>query len=775
MKKLIVLLSLLLPLLAWAQDIDGTWKLHAAYVMESSTDLIDTEHYVYALSSGAVIRLDKASGQIEALSQSSGLADVMVKNIYYNYDERYLMIVYTTSNIDLLYEDGRIVNISDLADAVMNISRSVNDVTFSGKLAYLATDFGLVVLDTEQMRAIEFRNYGRALSSVALVGRALVVVNSDQLYVSSARREQFSDFGQLGVTQAAARVRAANDSTFFLLGTSALKRCEIGINEKGDWTCTTTSIVAATPNNLQRTASGWLANFRANSYYYTIKGDGTFAATKVSGDNKSLYSCGPDGDGSVWQIDNNGIHVKGSTAYYKPDGLYMRKPGYRLWYSTFNPWENKFYVTSAEQKLSAFVTSTNYGLKYILTYDGNQWQDVTPPTLINTSGMTKVTFIPGMANSYFFADRNYQFFRVQDGQVTGTFLNQNTTGPLVYATDKTRAPTLLLDHDYNLWFIAEYPAASKAVMVLPRAKIFADTVTAADWLKLDLSKFAITAQFQRKSIVESTTGEKVYTSGQMGSLINIWRQKPGSTDLTDVDVLATLDFTDQRGRALNTYQHETHVLAADSTGHVWVGGRTGVFYFKTADAFNPDFRITVPIANEGEDDPYDIQVTSIGVDPLNRKWIGTYDNGLYVVSADGSRVLRHFETGNSALPSQFIHEVAATLDRAIVVTENGVMELDMNEIPTTIDYTAVSAAPQFVEPGYTGFVTIGQVDVGACVRITDRNGNVVREFTATGNQVMWDTCDDQGERVPTGVYNIYAGLSADQLPGSPQVRVKVIK
>ena len=122
-----------------------------------------------------------------------------------------------------------------------------------------------------------------------------------------------------------------------------------------------------------------------------------------------------------------------------------------------------------------------------------------------------------------------------------------------------------------------------------------------------------------------------------------------------------------------------------------------------------------------------------------------------------------------------VYGVSASSERAIVVTDNGVVEFNMSEIPNAIDYTAVTATPTLVEPGYTGFVTIGQVDVGAYVRITDSDGNVVREFTATSGQVAWDTCDETGERVPTGVYSIYAGLTAEQLPGTPQVRVRVIK
>ena len=767
MKKLIILLALIMPMLAISQDIEGTWKFHPAYQFSTANDLIDTENHVYALSNGAIVCLDKASNQIQALSPTTGLSDAKVKGIYYNYDKHYLLIAYTSSNIDLLYDDGHIVNISALADAVMNISRSINDVTFADGKILLATGFGLVVIDDTALRIDEFRMYGKSLESVVQVGNRMVIAQDGKLFVSTERFETLSDFTSINIAQSAPLLRPIDDNNFFVMGTGMLKRCAFTT----DMNCSSTTIVSARPNNLQRTSGGWLANFRANGYYYTISNDGNFTATKVAGNNTSLYSSAPDGDGTVWQVDGNGIHTKGATDYHKPKGIYLRNSSVVLFHNLYNTWDNKFYVTTADQ--NAVITDNFTHLKHILTYDGSEWVDATPTGFTSTSKLAKITFIPGHPGSYFATDRSNNFYRVINGQLQGIFKNGKTTSPLQYGAEgNALEPGLLVDPQGNLWMMST--AGNNVLAMLPKNKVLADAVRYSDWIPFDVSKFDLYYP-QRQQYFATRDGIKVFTNVYQSSLFNIWRTKPSAADITDIEVVSTQNFVDQNGKAVDTYLNDKYALAADSTDHVWVGTRPGLFYFKASEAFEPNFRVTKPVAHEGEEDPYNISVTAIGVDPMNRKWIGTFDNGLYVVSPDGSRVLAHFDVDNSAMSSSTFFGVSANANRAIVLTQNGVVEFDMTDIANVIDYTAVTAAPMFVEPSYTGFVTIGQVDVGACVRITDRDGNVVREFTATSNQVAWDTCDETGERVPTGVYSIYAGLTADQLPGTPQASVKVIK
>ena len=65
---------------------------------------------------------------------------------------------------------------------------------------------------------------------------------------------------------------------------------------------------------------------------------------------------------------------------------------------------------------------------------------------------------------------------------------------------------------------------------------------------------------------------------------------------------------------------------------------------------------------------------------------------------------------------------------------------------------------------------------GSYVTITDRNGNVVAQMGPVSGSVLWDVCDASGERVVTGVYNIYATQGGQPATNvEPQATVMVIK
>ena len=76
--------------------------------------------------------------------------DIDIANIYYNYDKKYLVIVYANSNVDILHDNGNVFNIPDIKNAILTTAKGINDVKFYGDRIYLATDFGIVVLNDKK-------------------------------------------------------------------------------------------------------------------------------------------------------------------------------------------------------------------------------------------------------------------------------------------------------------------------------------------------------------------------------------------------------------------------------------------------------------------------------------------------------------------------------------------------------------------------------------------------------------------------------------------------
>jgi len=202
-------------------------------------------------------------------------------------------------------------------------------------------------------------------------------------------------------------------------------------------------------------------------------------------------------------------------------------------------------------------------------------------------------------------------------------------------------------------------------------------------------------------------------------------------------------------------------LTEDLTGLVWMGTTEGVCVFNPASAFSGSaFSVVRPKVprNDGTgmaDRLMDgIQVNDIAVDGANRKWIATQSSGIFLVSADGTEVIRKFNTSNSPLASNTVYRVCCNPNNNSVylTTPAGVYEYFSDSAPAENNYSEVYAYPNPVRPDYGGDVTIVGLMDNSLVKIADASGNVIRQLKSTGGMATWDCCTQSGEPVKTGVY-----------------------
>ena len=760
MKKFFLLLALALSLCAQAETIEGTWRYHPVFVGENAANLIDTEQQVYLYGNGYLSKLDKSTSELVTLTKITGLSDVVIGNVYYNYAKHLLVVAYTNSNIDLVYDDGRIVNVSDIHDAIISGSKIINDVTFAGDLIYVATDFGYAVINEPQARIVEYRDYATPLTTAARIGDRLIIGRGNALYGTLDSREKLSDFSSLGV--AAQRVVPIDDNTFFAIGSANLARVAF---DSDDLACSSSVLVSAAPISVQPTPTGWIVNFR--TYYVTTdaQGDNKSGNQTV---NKALVSSAPNGDGTLWLVDANGIHKNGESTYFTPNGWRSACPTFWIDYDKM---AGKFYITSFADNavVGSWSTVGNLGPRTIcvFTYDGTLWRNETPSALANVASPGQMWTAPWSdKGDYYISQRaSNTFYHVQDGQVAQSL------------TASDYRPTF--DHDAagNLWIVSSRENTNETVKVLPADKVTAATgVSNSDLKTISVPGVKMTQagnSFKRQDfVVERKNGVFAATSGEYERGICFWRM-PDGLDGAAQSVLVK-QFVKPSGAVVDWQQIYVTSLAADSTGHIWVGTSKGLFFLDSDNAFNETVNVQTQEVNNG-DSPYSMAINRVHVDDQNRKWIGTNDYGLFVLSPDGNEVLAHFTAGNSGLPADNIYDVHCVGTSAFVTTALGIAEFNMQPSAPVVDYAAVSASPTLLYPDFTGYVTISGLERGSYVKITNRKGEVVKELTADGEAAYWDACDDRGERPATGVYYIYAAPGAEQCPAQPQLQVKIIK
>ena len=294
-----------------------------------------------------------------------------------------------------------------------------------------------------------------------------------------------------------------------------------------------------------------------------------------------------------------------------------------------------------------------------------------------------------------------------------------------------------------------------------------------------------TGYMQRsRFLVSKLNNVKIYTDGDylsssMIGRILCWDNFNEDPTVNDYRFTSISHFIDQENKQVD-WIYLSH-MEQDADGMIWVGHTGGLFVFNPNVVFDETPRAIRPVtANFDEGKGYlceGYSVYDIGIDRHNNKWIGT-NNGLYFVSPDGTTVFQHFMTTNSDIPSDMVYSVECdpVHDRVYIYTDNGFAEYITYGDAAALNLDNVYAFPNPVEPDFTGMIKIANLMENTYVTITDHDGNIVAQLGPVMGSALWDGAGADGERLPTGTYNIYAAEGAQPVTtGTPHAVVMIIK
>ena len=167
-------------------------------------------------------------------------------------------------------------------------------------------------------------------------------------------------------------------------------------------------------------------------------------------------------------------------------------------------------------------------------------------------------------------------------------------------------------------------------------------------------------------------------------------------------------------------------------------------------------------------------ITCMAVDGANRKWVGTSNNGLYLISANGLEQLHHFTTANSPLASDKIVALTVHPESGVVYVGTD-MGLQSYRSTATVGYTEpladIHAFPNPVRPGYDGPIAVKGFTRDALVHITDARGHVVFSTNAHGGQAVWNGRTNNGDRVSSGTYYVFASDASGNMRSVAKILV----
>lgn len=817
MKKYIYMLlaavSSLFPAICGAETaLPGQWRIHNtfdSYFQET----VDTPDRVYLLAlaqevnqsklswaqrHGQLFVVDKESGEVTGYNSGNYLTGDEILDIAYNPVKRYLLIIYDDYKIDILYDDDSVRTIPGLASATLSSSKNVNHITFdpSRSRAYLATDFGYIVVDDSKYVIPESRVYNHKINSIARVGDYLVMGDDEGLFTAPAgeRNNTLGSFVRAGgVSVPVTAVLPLGDTSFGMVGSDGLSvgtlsgTGEVSLKQKEK----------AKYTYVSDNRDGYLLLRYGCACH--LGRDGSFSKVYIEKTGYPSGKCGSwDMRDFYFPVARTGIEhlvyqgnytwAKGET--YVPDapqpaGVFSFAYSDHAGMLAGNETHNRVYSYSDNMRCAGVVSG----------YKDGRW---TPygAGVAEPSGLASYMYAtygpvtdPVAPEHMWLGSRDAGLFRVdlRDNSVemfshAAHAANGQPGFHAVFPvstswTERCPVSAISFDGDGNLWCVfnpSHADAGEGPLYCWKAADRRSGNVSA--FREVPVKGYATHYENFRMVATKSqaSRGFVAFTPASMYyQPLYLFYHGGTIDDSSDDRLYSYTSFLDQDGTAVS-YTFINTLYEDPATGHIWVGTDAGVFYFDPNAALKAGGSGTLQVRrpkvsrNDGTNLADHLlsgsDVMSIASDGAGRKWYGINGGGVLVSSADGTRVLEQFTTSNSALPSDNVFAVGfdPTGNAVWIGGSKQTSTYFCDAAPAAGDYSRVLAFPNPVRPEHTGPVTIQGLMDGSLVKIADASGSLVRELgISNGGMAMWDLTDMHGRPVGAGVYYVLSSTSSE--------------
>lgn len=728
---------LLLPSVLQAQDRPiGFWRAHMPY--SNATGIATDGVTLFAISEESFFSYNLASHELKGYSKVDGMSDIQMSCIGYDPVEDMVILAYKNANIDLFIHET-FYNIPDIRLKTMNGVKEIYNVYTAGGLAYLSTSFGVVVVNLEKKEIKETYNFIRNNQPLAV---RRFIATQDYFYAlsdaglfrapkGSPNLQAFATWEQLDSRRNYTGV-AVKDGKLFLSTTDSVfmrQGNDVDFLYKSPYDIT----------SVDTNTSGLVVNEKSD---ITYRGWLKLLQTNGNVTDTLLVFGKPVGtvtiQGEAWVADAyNGLFKAEkylSETFIKPNGPNS--------YGSFDiiAYNGEVWVTHGSVDEN---WAYQYNQKGLSRLKDNQWEifdrrriaalDTSQDFITIAKDPVDGTLYAGSFNCGLLVikpDGSYEYYR------ENSFLENAPPDVNSY-----RVGGLIFDNDGNLWIIQG--SARHDLIVKTRDGQYHKHIGSGSRL---YSSYAAVDDYNQKWYLLPKIGIAVYNDNHTPENSN--------------DDTYTRITTSQ-----NLPSNTPYCIVKDRDGAIWIGTDDGIGIVNcpgeiirgncTVEKRIVQYDQFAGFLFEGE------RVKTIAVDGANRKWIGTM-NGVWLISADGDKILERFTKDNSPLPANEIQKIAVdpVTGDVYIGTFAGLVSYRGTAIAAGISGSEIITFPNPVPSGYQGTIAIKGVPEDADVRITDINGQLLFRTRAHGGQAVWNGLDYTGRKPQSGVYLIFAA-SAD--------------
>ncbi len=755
-KPILFLLLLLLSYSSYAQDL-GSWDIHTS-TRTVSDIILDNESDVWVITSGGIDEITESRDRI-TLTTLDGLIRLDGQTGAFDPVTSKLFVGYIDGNIDVIdTENESINNIGDIARFENFTVKGINDILVKEELIYVATDFGVVSFDiTGEFVKESFTKLGTFERGIRVLD---IDIENDTLYCATEFGIAFGNLGdELSIDSNWSNHNA--DNGFVTEQVRALgvfngklyASTESGnfVFEAGEWTSDATfgnGVISE-----YEFSDDLLLAARSRTIYYgnTLSSlNHINALSEVAGlhfdETSQRVYFGTFSLGAGYLDVTNG-----SIEYLTPEGPFQN-------FFKGMQFDGEVLISSSTNETARNGTIDRAKGYYI--YSENEWQNFNAQNN-NTLGSAgfQQTFTTTITDEYYYFG-SWGRGVVRHNKKTGEIAVFDETNSTLrgWSDDSDQFPVisgLETDSNDDVWITSRYADEP----------LYYQTPGDDDWLSFN--------KHNATSSIDDYVGLFIDSYDQKWITLENSSSTAG-TGLLVIDTGDSSDPDDDEAVKLNSNESSGNLpddninaIVQDRNGEVWIGTGRGIARF-----IFPEFIVRSNSAEErraqwliNEDTSAisrfllrDVNVSAMAVNGANQKWIGSVNQGIWVLNPEGSRIEKRFTKENSPLLSDNILSIAINdiTGEVFISTDLGLVSYFDTPKAAVNDMARLKVYPNpYVYSKHTR-ITIEGLSNDTFVKIIGADGSVVNELTTLGGRVNWDGLDYNGQKLGSGVYFVVA-------------------
>jgi len=741
----------------------GEWRMHIS--PNDGLGIVKSNASVHIALSRGLLSYDLNGGEKTIRTAADYLSDVNLTAIGYFQPKDATIIGYRNGNIDILIGET-IFNMPAIVQSSVSGVRQINAIKSDEQYTYLATGFGVVVIDVDkrEVRDTYYPTGGmEEVVDVSFFSDSIFVLTPTRLFAGALSNDFLADPGQWEEKN---YVPDYSETGRFIGMEVFENKLVIGYNDElynGDTVFVFEDQVKSTLRD------GIEVNgLRSEDEELHILSEGSLFTYDINLDQSELifqytFSSFPR---PIDVVKNNGLYYiadKDFGLVSAPDAFSSNRISFEgpAFSSSFRADWQRGKLAVAGGGLSgnnpAFINDGGY------VFEEEEWNSVRKgnQSILEDVGIWDfISVAVNRRNTDQVAFGTYAqmpLVMMKDGAtITDTFgFSNSLIEPTLLGNGWGHISDMQFDNSDNLWVLNAY--SDRPLKVKTEEDL---------WYDFDLGSF-VRNKLTRRIVIDND-GIK-------------WFGVDGAGVIAFDDNQTIDDPTDDRRKILTTSENAgalpsatVEAIAVDVENNIWVGTVEGLrVLYNSRNVFDGapgsfDFqRLLIEFGENVEIVLGTTHITSIEIDGANRKWIGTANSGVFLFSADGLTLVRNFTAENSPLLSNTILDIAINQDNGEVffVTDDGLISYRSDASQGDPNYNQVSVFPNPVLPTYFGPITIQGIAANSDVRITDVSGKLVFQTQSNGGTATWDGRTLDGNRVTTGVYLIWTAVNLENGKG----------